>query len=151
MTAGPEVVPTLNRYLRVSNDVAIRLETASSRLTMARNRRFAGNKAIDGSVCLEALFTDSDERSTEITFRLALRAALLLGSDHADRQRIRNVVKDFYNLRSRIVHGGAGAPKPKDQHTVEEGLKICAAAIQKFVDLDHVPDWDDLELRGPDP
>ncbi len=41
----------------------------------------------------------------ELTYRLQLRAALLLGTTLSERKEIRKAVHDLYNLRSRVVHG----------------------------------------------
>jgi hypothetical protein len=44
---------------------------------------------------------------TEITFRLAFRIAGILAADSAERGRIYQSVKTFYDARSKLVHGGA--------------------------------------------
>jgi hypothetical protein len=61
------------------------------------------NQVIDLFICLEALLLREED---ELTFRLATRGANLLGPDANDRKRVFAEVKDFYNLRSKIVHGG---------------------------------------------
>jgi hypothetical protein len=58
-----------------------------------------------GSItALEALLTKKEE-TEGLTYRLALRVANLLGTDAGSRKSIFRQVKDFYNLRSKIVHG----------------------------------------------
>lgn len=58
-----------------------------------------------GSItALEALLTKKEENEG-LTYRLSLRIANLLGSDANSRKVIFRQVKDFYNLRSKIVHG----------------------------------------------
>jgi len=53
---------------------------------------------------LEALLTKKEE-TEGLTYRLALRIANLLGADASSRKVTFKQVKDFYNLRSKIVHG----------------------------------------------
>jgi hypothetical protein len=60
--------------------------------------------AVGSVTALEALLTKKEENEG-LTYRLALRIANLLGSDANSRKDIFKQVKDFYNLRSKIVHG----------------------------------------------
>jgi hypothetical protein len=60
--------------------------------------------AVGSITALEALLTKREE-TEGLTYRLALRIANLLGSDGNSRKIIFTQVKDFYNLRSKIVHG----------------------------------------------
>jgi hypothetical protein len=53
---------------------------------------------------LEALLTKKDE-TEGLTYRLSMRIANLLGHDVDARKAIFRDVRNFYNLRSRIVHG----------------------------------------------
>jgi hypothetical protein len=53
---------------------------------------------------LEALLTKKEE-TEGLTYRLSMRIANLLGHDHDARKAIFLNVRNFYNLRSRIVHG----------------------------------------------
>ena len=53
---------------------------------------------------LEALITKSEEVEG-LTYRLGMRVANLLGRDANERKNIFRQVKQFYGLRSRIVHG----------------------------------------------
>lgn len=53
-------------------------------------------------MALEALFLHGEEG---LSFRLAQRAANLLGADSEERKRIFKELKDLYDVRSRIIHG----------------------------------------------
>jgi hypothetical protein len=66
------------------------------------------NQVIDLFICLEALLLQEND---ELTFRLATRAANLLGADASERKRVFAEVKEFYNLRSKIVHGEVLKPR----------------------------------------
>ena len=65
------------------------------------NQTFAFIQACIG---LEALLGD-DDKDEPLTTRLADRCAYLLGSSHKDRQGIRRLFKDMYDVRSKLVHG----------------------------------------------
>jgi len=60
--------------------------------------------AVGSVTAVEALLTKKEE-TEGLTYRLALRIANLLGNDANSRKEIFRQVKDFYNLRSKIVHG----------------------------------------------
>ena len=60
------------------------------------------NKFIDFFVAFEALFLPE---TSELSYRLSLRTATLLGNLHQKKKLIFNFMKDAYNLRSKIVHG----------------------------------------------
>jgi hypothetical protein len=60
--------------------------------------------AVGSVTALEALLTKPGE-TEGLSYRLSLRIANLLGRDSTSRKDIFKEVKNFYNLRSRIVHG----------------------------------------------
>ena len=136
------------RYLRLSPDLRPQCDLAIERLNLARRRLSAGDKAIDGGICLEALL--GDDNNQEITYRLRLRAALLLSNDPKERHAISNDVKEFYNLRSKAVHGAR--PKLKDIQNNEacaaRGLEICAQTLRKIIGLEKEYIAEDWELSG---
>jgi hypothetical protein len=139
-----EKMPKVDAVLRLNPAFLARLDIAGSRLILARNRLSLINKAIEGSICLESLLTD--EENAEISYRLSLRAALLIGTDSTERLEIWNKLKKFYNLRSKGVHGSHKS-KPDDSKTVDDGLSICMRVLQKLVELGKIPDWTAFSLQ----
>jgi Apea-like HEPN len=111
---------------------------------MARRRRQPGNKAIDGAICLEALLLGDGQG--ELTYRLRLRAAILLGDNLEKRNKISQDIKRFYNLRSDAVHGNTvDAHKLTQQHKdAAQGIEICWEALKAIVYLEkkYAPEWD---------
>ena len=107
-----------------------------------------GDKAIDGGICLEALF--GDDNNQEITYRLSLRAALLLSNDPTERVAISKDVKQFYNLRSKAVHGARLKLKDiqKNEACAARGLDICAQALRLIIGLEKQYVAEDWELSG---
>lgn len=136
----------VDRYLKLRSEVRNSCDIAIERLNVARRRRLPGDKAIDGAICLEALLGDANGQ--EITYKIRLRAALLLASTLEERREIFQKVYDFYNLRSKVVHG----QRPKENsEVVDHGLEICAAALKEIVQRNKkfIPrDW---ELSGGEP
>src|SRR5262249_22094734 len=118
------------------------------RLNLARRRQSPGNQAIDGGICLEALL--GDESPQELTYKLRLRAALLLGRTVDERQTIREDVRRFYDLRSKVVHGRVRGAKDasRDGHIALRGLQICTQAVRAIVQRNALPDYGEWELTG---
>jgi hypothetical protein len=71
---------------------------------------YSDSQLVDAVTALEALLSTSD---TEITFRLSLRVAALLGRDEQDRRQIFDGMKRFYDARSKHP----GAPGSRNQHS----------------------------------
>jgi hypothetical protein len=120
-------------------------------LALARRRHYPGNKAIEGAICLEALLL-GDGENQELTYRLRLRAALLLTTNLNARREISRAIRDFYNLRSTTVHGLATSADEAAQNAcAKRGLEICADALRAIVKMNkkYIPqDW---ELSGGRP
>lgn len=58
---------------------------------------------LDLMITLENLFLK--KTSQELSYKLSMRMAYILGKDKKDRINIYRFIKDAYNLRSKIVHG----------------------------------------------
>lgn len=146
-----EAIEWVERYLSLSASLRPRCDVAIERLNLARRRGSAGNRAIEGGICLEALLGDNTNQ--EIAYRLKLRAALLLSTDFSERREISKAVNEFYTLRSKTVHGNLYETRSnqKDASCAALGLDICARVLRKIVSLNEqfVPaDW---ELAGGQP
>lgn len=70
---------------------------------------------IDLMIALEALLVAEEEG---IVFKLSQRVANLLGADATSRKELFHKIRDFYSLRSKMVHGGK--PKPKELKAQEQ-------------------------------
>lgn len=67
----------------------------------------ADSQLIDSITAAEAVIGTE----TEITFRLAFRMAGLLAANASEREEVFKAMKSFYDVRSKLVHGGALKPK----------------------------------------
>lgn len=70
---------------------------------------------ISALVSMEAMF---NEAPSDIKYKLAHRAAFLLGLCGIDPFEAFEKLKDFYNKRSTLVHGGGTIPYDPDRHLV---------------------------------
>jgi GTP cyclohydrolase III len=86
----------------------------------------------------------------ELTYKLRLRAALLVGTTIEKRHEISEAVKKLYNLRSSVVHGGVRKPKDalRDPELATRGLEICTQAVRAIVQRNALPDFARWELTG---
>jgi len=102
---GKEILQKILPFFPIMNKTGNEfLKTAAEYLRRARWEFFSESKILDCVVALESLFSKSGE-GTEIGFRISNRAAILLGENSAKRLELRKEVRDFYNQRSKIVHG----------------------------------------------
>lgn len=117
-----DAIEWIERYLNLSPELRPVCDVAIERLNLARRRNSPGNRAIEGAISLEALL--GPDGNQEITYRLRLRAALLLSTDFKERRVISNAVREFYTLRSNTVHGTP--VKPKDMQANDGLLAVSS-------------------------
>ena len=143
-----EALAWAERYLLMDESLRRSVNIALDRLNLARRRRSAGDQAIDGGICLEALL--GDDSPQELTYKLRLRAALLLGMTLAERREIRRAVGALYDLRSKVVHGRPRRPEDieSDARHAARGLDICTQAVRAMVRRNVHPDFAMWELTG---
>jgi len=64
------------------------------------------DRIVDYAIGLEALLLKDSEQN-ELSYRFGLRGAMVLGEAGEDKHEAFQDLKDFYNARSAIVHGGS--------------------------------------------
>ncbi|RLG34297.1 hypothetical protein DRN97_02870 [Methanosarcinales archaeon] len=62
------------------------------------------DKLIDYMIAFESLFIKGE---VELSYRLSLRVAAFLGENRDEKGRVFNLMREAYNLRSKIVHGSS--------------------------------------------
>src|SRR5207244_3072314 len=96
----------------------------------------------------EALLATSDERG-EITYRLRLRAALMLAQGLEERQLVFENIGELYKLRSKVVHGSSSpTSNAADMQIVRWGLEACQSLLMMVIQAGHLPDLRKLVLSG---
>ena len=132
-------------YQKINLDEAKTLGLAIRRFLSANWRFDWEDILIDYMIALEALLSNTGK---EINYRISLGVAVLLNENPLDRQKTFEIMKGFYNLRSKIVHGSAGeldkariklqryfpegSPSPGDtlreyiRHIIQEYVYLCS-------------------------
>jgi hypothetical protein len=96
------------------------------------------------SIALESLFSPSDH--SELSYRICQYAALLLGTDAAERTAVFDSFREMYRLRSKLVHGTYDVQRYRDGTFVtEDQLRKWADLIRRSILLFII-----LFLRGCD-
>lgn len=93
-------------------------------------------------IALEALFLDGARE--ELSFRLGIRAARLLGADLQERSHIRDTLQNVYRNRSEAIHTGVIKKHSGDVTQIGQGL--VRSAIIKIIKSRAYPDWKALEI-----
>lgn len=144
-----EALDWMERYLSTPSSVQNACDVALERLNIATRRLASGDKALDGCICLESVL--SGKSRGELTHRLAVRTALLLGKDLEKRQKVAQRVREFYQLRSNMVHGSSKAKSDKSNAIAEDGLSLCREVISAIISHQTHPDPETWELTGGPP
>lgn len=98
------------------------------------DRMFDQDAVINACVCLEALLM---REQTEMSFRLAFRGSGLLATEDDARIACFDLIRDFYNLRSRVVHGDALDKKQRALlNRSQEFIDLTRRLIMSFLNLE---------------
>ena len=116
------------------------LDLAIRRFGYAHERQRAEDRIIDLMISAEALFLsdyNKDKYVGEIRYRLSLRAALFLASEPESQRTVFRWMRDAYDLRSKLAHGGdvSSAKLPKGPHETRLDIEEFVAAIQAYIRL----------------
>ena len=114
-----------------------------------RTNRPLEDRLIELRIALEALFLDGND-SGELSYRLALRAALRLGPDQQQRLEYFDRIRRFYNLASRAVHGGFVKDGDKSEDLLVRAQDICRREILRRLREGKSPDWNDIVFGEPE-
>jgi hypothetical protein len=82
------------------------------------------------SVCLELLFTPHSQG--EASHQISFNVARFLGTSRSEMKTIYRSVRNFYNVRSRIVHGAM----PDDEKVIDvsvEAFRLCSECLRKIL------------------
>jgi hypothetical protein len=82
---------------------------------------------LNGLTALEGVLLSG--KDGELSYRLSVRVASLLGNDASDRKQIFKTVKEFYDLRSKIIHGSPLKPKHMSQFENVQSLREIVRRI----------------------
>lgn len=133
----------------VTDEINVRgLDTAMRRFRASfdRYRSSDPERLLEAAIAFEAiLLNDARDNHQELSYRLRLRAARLLAEDLEERIRIFELLRDLYNLRSRIAHGETlGDMKAKDQEKLKAVAQDWPDMLRKLL----LKIMQEPELRG---
>lgn len=115
-------------YENAPGNLEVALRSFSA--TFDRYPTFLDSQLLDAMTALEALLGTG----TELSFRLAFRVAGLLGASDKERARLLKAMREFYDTRSRIVHGGRLNEKHRQcLQRFEELQSIVRRLLRSFV------------------
>jgi hypothetical protein len=141
-----------NFFLRIAESYS---EVRDSRWVLAAlkyvsgmSQLYAYEAILDFAVAMESLFN----RGEQIGFTLRLYTALLVGKTYGERSKIMRDVKDFYSLRSKLVHGSMlkfNEGQLTLLKTIGEYLgRSLTLTCGKSLDKDVYPELDFMSLVG---
>lgn len=125
------------------------LTASMQRFNFAYERERLQDRWIDYFISLESLYSKADE-ATEVRHRLATRTSLaLVHGSLEDRKAFRAKIKDWYTIRSKIVHGMQANLSPEQLQDLEEVLRKSLNWFMSHKDYsDHDKIIDLLDLQG---
>lgn len=138
----PELVAMWKRIQAVPTDSTVRL--ALRRWDIVSERFSDEDALIDYWIALESLF--APDSFQEVRYRVSLRIAAFVGVSADEREQIYNDLRDSYDLRSRIVHGGVPNAQQKAQ-LVGKTRSYLRTALMKLLLSDEGFDPRAMELQ----
>ena len=112
---------------------------------LGRHGRFAGDdRTVDVAIALEGMYELPKWGKSR---KLANRASGFLATDSRDRQRMRESVLRFYEVRSEIVHSGPQRASPfRNGAAFVTGFDLARRSLFKLLREGAPEDWNELEV-----
>jgi ElaB/YqjD/DUF883 family membrane-anchored ribosome-binding protein len=104
------------------------LGRAARRFERAACRDDRVDELVDLVVSLEGLLTSASEREGEITYRLRMRLARLLGRAD-ERKQLKKQMTNAYSARSKLVHGASDSAAPTQAMELRNLTRRALAAV----------------------
>ena len=153
-----ELVPSFEKFRhklgRFLQDQKLRKSFAVplSYFNKSHSNDWAAGQLLDLVVSLESILLQEQD---ELTFRLALRVANLLGRDEERRKQIYREIKGFYDVRSQVIHGDVLKDKQElllnevgklREYVRQLLLAMISLALKKKFDSDFYRSLDEMCL-----
>lgn len=161
-----EIASLVDKYQKLAIDAKKRMRTPLARLNNARmqlDHRSLDAAAMDLGMAAEALLTYDRDNDAPLSYLLRVRGTLLIGGSADERRRNYRILRDIYNLRSKVAHEGAlaapltiqsSAPERRRHDELKsllrEGVSLCQSMLLRIIERGGFPKWDDL-LLGIEP
>ena len=114
---------------------------------LARDGRFAAeDKILDVAIAMERMYKPD---GGEISHKMRTRSSWFLGRDAQERLRVMESVKEFYSVRSKIVHSGTRKlPAERYRESFDTGFDLAARTLFKLLKEGPPCDWEKLVIAG---
>jgi len=140
-------------YLALDAGARGRIHLALDRFDRALRWHMPGDAVTELAISLDSLLGDGEG---ELTWKVSLRSALLVGGTKSERLERRAVIQAIYRLRSKVVHKGRaptsiekrGHGKLSPAELIPTAIIATAQVISAAIYRGKLPDWFDEEL-GP--
>jgi hypothetical protein len=145
-----ELMELVAKYLAIVGEAKLKIDIALLRLNRALRRADPGDAMVELAIAFEALVGDGN---TEMTHKVKVRSARLLGGAEQIRVQNSKIFYDVYAARSTLVHTGALKDKWQAEKTkmsaselVRASASLCADLIKKMIDLGSIPEWHTFDV-----
>jgi hypothetical protein len=115
----------------VNSNVAL-IKLVLDRFNYSYERGRISDTVIVLSIAFEILFSKGDDNDS-ITFKLKTRVSKLLGETQKDRRQIEKIIRDFYYLRSGLIHGRKQQSKKEDILIIQNSYNYLRRSIIQFL------------------
>jgi hypothetical protein len=142
-------------FMSLKGSVKDKVRIALSRLRLALSRHSVGDKALEVAIAFETLLEDGG--NAEMTHKIKVRTARLIGGSAAERERNAAIVGKTYEVRSALVHKGhvdssmslrlrQGEAKVSAENVVALAIGVCAKLIWTVLRRQNIPVWTSFDI-----
>ena len=117
----------INSFSKINftKDKFVFLGRAIKRFSQAIENENKLDQIVDFITCLESLYSSNEQ---QLSFRFAMRTAIVLGQTSHQKILIQEFILQIYNLRSKIVHGDKIPPVIIDKKEID--LDTCMKQLE---------------------
>lgn len=142
-----KAAPIIESYFKLPNKFQSQIKRALERLNQAMRRSTVGDIAVELSIALESLLLDTEIGDNR--FKVSLRSGIAFSNDLEERIQCREVIKEMYDLRSKLVHNGDDSNSvPGKREIIEKAITFTSLIINNLIKNEKKPEWSRLELSG---
>lgn len=142
-------------FLSLEGRVKAKLAIALSRLRLALSRHSVGDKALEVAIAFETILEDGG--NAEMTHKIKVRTARLIGGSVTERERNAAIVGKTYEVRSALVHKGKVDPsklftiqhveaKVSADEVVALAIDVCTNLIWTILRRKEIPVWTSFDV-----
>ena len=140
----------LMKYEKLNHSEKMRIQRILYRLSQAKRRTQIEDKILDLGIALEMLLLEDNRNHDQLSLSFRLRGSWLIGQSVEDRHEKYRQLRDLYDYRSQVAHGGMlckgeEAKIESVRQLFLEYQRLAEDICQKII-TDVKPDWTRLVL-----